>query len=111
MLLETWAAALDELSELPELLVTTSPFPRRAMAIELELAAPRVPEAPRFAVLVDDAAPANDDPPATIDAAVFATLARREPAGGGGNDGRKTFTTISPNCSGSDNRPSASSGN
>ena len=106
----------EETEELPDppLLVTSKPPPRLTLKrlFEVDRWAPPV-------VLLDTdwlvelgvaADPANDEPPATIDAAVLATLARREPVACGGGVAAATLTMISPNCSGSESRPSVSSG-
>jgi hypothetical protein len=79
-------AAADDAEVLgAALLATTNPLPRlmlmRLLALEL-LAAPLEPDWP--VELGVAAEPANDEPPATIDAAVLATLVRRDPVACGG---------------------------
>jgi hypothetical protein len=110
------ATALDA-GELPDplLLVTNSPLFRLALVRALEfnplavlLGVPLGTDCPvELGVAAD---PAKDEPPATIDAAVLATLVRREPVACGGGVEAATLTIISPNCSGSESRPSISSG-
>jgi hypothetical protein len=112
--LEATALAADELLD-PLLLVTSRPLFRLALMRLLEVDPPVVlpdvlPELDWPVVLGVAADAPNDEPPATIDAAVLATLARREPVACGGGVEAATLTIISPNCSGSESRPSMSIG-
>ena len=107
--LEETAEETEEL--VAEVLATTKPLPRLMLMRLLALELLAVPVEPDWLAELDVAAdPANDEPPATIDAAVLAALVRREPVACGGGVEPTALTMISPNSSGSESRPSVSSG-